>query len=184
MLMRRIQARDQQALGALYDHLAPLLNAILMRILDDQHEAEDCLGETFLQIWHNAATYDVSRGTVEGWAISIARHRALDCLRVRKRRAGYTAQYAVEAQRRVTGSQTPPPEEAVLQGEQYRVVAEALNTLPLEQRLPIELAYYAGLSQTEIADRLAQPLGTIKTRVRLGLLRLRQALEPYLGGRV
>jgi RNA polymerase sigma-70 factor (ECF subfamily) len=181
-LMRRIQARDQQALGALYDHLAPLLNALLLRMLGDRQEAEEILEETFWQMWNSAASYDPLRGAVEGWAISIARSRALDRLRTRKRQEAHTALYE-EEERLLPRPQIPLPEEVVLRGEQYRAVAEALEALPQEQRLPLELAYYEGLSQAEIAHRLAQPLGTIKTRVRLGLLRLRHALEPYLGER-
>ena len=181
-LMRRIQARDQQALGALYDHLAPVLNALLVRILGDRQEAEDILGDTFWQMWQNAASYEPSRGTVEGWAISIARSHALDRLRARKRREVQTIRYEAE-ERLLPRLQRPVPEEVVLQGEQARAVVEALEALPHEQRQPIELAYYEGLSQAEIADRLAQPLGTIKTRVRAGLLRLRQALAPALGER-
>ena len=180
--MQRIQARDQQALGALYDRLAPLLNAILFRVLGDRQEAEEVLEETFWQVWSNAASYDPRRGPVDGWVISIGRNRALDRLRARKRHAMHTAQYT-EAGRLLAEPPMSIPEDMVLRGERVRAVADALGTLPKEQRLPIELAYYEGLSQTEIADRLAQPLGTIKTRVRLGLLRLRHALEPYLGER-
>jgi RNA polymerase sigma-70 factor (ECF subfamily) len=179
-LMQRIQARDQQAFGALYDRLAPMLNAVLCRVLGDRQEAEEVLGETFWQVWNSAASYDPLRGPVEGWVISIGRNRALDRLRVRKRYAMHTAQYTAEGRLRAE-SPTAIPEDMVLRGERVRAVADALETLPKEQRLPIELAYYEGLSQTEIADRLAQPLGTIKTRVRLGLLRLRHALAPYLG---
>jgi RNA polymerase sigma-70 factor (ECF subfamily) len=180
--MRRIQARDQQALAALYDQLAPLLNALLLRILTDQQEAEEILGETFWQVWSHATSYDQTRGPVEGWVLRIARNRALDRLRARQRRQAYTTLYAAE-ERLLPSSQPLPPEDTVLQDERARTVAAALEMLPKEQRLPIELAYYEGLSQTEIADRLVQPLGTIKTRVRLGLLRLRQALGPYLGER-
>jgi RNA polymerase sigma-70 factor (ECF subfamily) len=181
-LMQRIQAHDQQALGMLYDHLAPLLNALLFRILADRQEAEEVLGEAFWQVWKNATSYDPLRGPVEGWVIKIARNRALDRLRARRRREAHTARYE-EEERLLAVGPLPPPEEVVLRGELSRVVADALEALPKEQRLPIELAYYEGLSQTEIADRLAQPLGTIKTRVRLGLLRLRHALEPLLGER-
>jgi RNA polymerase sigma-70 factor (ECF subfamily) len=179
-LIQHIQAGDQQALGMLYDHLAPLLNALLLRMLGDRQEAEEVLGETFWQVWTSAASYDGLRGPVEGWVIRIARNRALDRLRARRRREAHTARY--EEEERLLGRlQIPLPEAVVLQGEQSRAVAEALEALPKEQRLPIELAYYEGLSQAEIADRLAQPLGTIKTRVRLGLLRLRHALEPLWG---
>lgn len=180
VLIRQIQARDQQALEALYDQLAPLVNALILRLLGDSAEAEEVLGETFWQVWRTAETYDPSRGTLEGWVITIARSRALDRLRVRKRQEASTASAGQESQA-VPPRRSPMPETIALQGERARAVSAALKNLSDEQRLPIELAYYEGLSYAEIAHRLAQPHGTIKTRIRLGLLRLRKALEPYLG---
>jgi RNA polymerase sigma-70 factor (ECF subfamily) len=180
-LMRRVQARDQQALGTLYDLLSPLVNAVVLRILSDTAETEEVLVETFWQVWNGAASYDAARGTVEGWVITMARSRALDRLRARKRQDAGTASHWEEE--RLAAATHPTPESVALQGEQARAVAAALDTLPAEQRLPIELAYYQGLSQTEIAQRLEQPLGTVKTRLRLGLLRLRHVLQPHLGAR-
>jgi len=179
-LVRQIQARDQQALEALYDQLAPLVNALILRILGDKAEAEEVLGETFWQVWRDAATYDPSRGTLEGWVITIARSRALDRLRMRKRQEAGGTPLGQESQA-VPTRPSPMPETVALQGERARAVSAALQSLSEEQRLPIELAYYEGLSQAEIAHRLAQPHGTIKSRIRLGLLRLRKVLEPYLG---
>jgi RNA polymerase sigma-70 factor, ECF subfamily len=179
-LIAQIQNRQQEALGALYDQLAPLVNAMALRILGDPAEAEEVLGETFWQIWNIAHTYDPARGTLEAWVISIARSRTLDRLRARKRRDTVMVLQNT-AQQATPGRQTPMPEELTLQGERARAVASALAGLSEEQRLPIELAYYEGLSQTEIAGRLGQPLGTIKTRIRLGLLHLRHVLAPYLG---
>jgi RNA polymerase sigma-70 factor (ECF subfamily) len=156
------------------------VNALTLRIIGDPAEAEEVLGETFWQIWNSAQTYDLARGTLEAWVISIARNRALDRVRARKRRDTVTGQHA-PAQQVPPGRQTSMPEELALQGERARAVASALAGLSEEQRLPIELAYYEGLSQTEIAHRLGQPLGSVKTRIRLGLLHLRHVLSPYLG---
>jgi RNA polymerase sigma-70 factor (ECF subfamily) len=179
-LLRRIQAQDQQALGLLYDQLAPLVHTLILRILGDPTDAEDVLLETFWQIWHGAASYDPLRGTVEGWVITLARSRALDHLRANKRHV-LTATALPSMQSSCQPSPATTPEDCMLQDERARAVSVALATLPAEQRLVLELAYYHGLSQTEMAQRLAQPLGTIKTRVRAGLQRLRQVLQPYLG---
>jgi RNA polymerase sigma-70 factor (ECF subfamily) len=181
-LIRRIQARDQQAFGLFYDCLAPLVNAVILRLLGDPAEAEEVLMETFWQVWNEAASYDPLRGTVEGWVIMLARSRALDRLRRRRRQGTHSASYQAE-QQRVLPSPHTTPETTALQDERARAITAALAALPEEQRLPLELAYYQGWSQSEIAQHLAQPLGTIKTRLRSGLVRLRHALEPYLGVR-
>jgi RNA polymerase sigma-70 factor (ECF subfamily) len=179
-LIAQIQNRQQEALGALYDQLAPLINAIVLRILGDRAEAEEVLGETFWQVWDSAQRYDPSRGALEAWVINIARSRALDRLRARKRHEAGRVLFDMEPPV-AAGEHSHLPEELTLQGERARAVTSALAELAEEQRRPLELAYYEGLSQTEIAGRLGQPLGTIKTRMRLGLLHLRHALAPYLG---
>jgi RNA polymerase sigma-70 factor (ECF subfamily) len=179
-LIGQIQNRQPDALQALYDQLAPFVHALVLRMLNDRAEAEEVLGETFWQVWNSAQSYDATRGTIEAWIVSIARSRALDCLRARKRRATGIAFHDTKQQAE-SRDQALLPEELTLQGERARAVATALQGLSAEQQLPIELAYYEGLSQTEIAGRLGQPLGTIKTRIRLGLLHLRHVLEPYLG---
>jgi RNA polymerase sigma-70 factor (ECF subfamily) len=179
-LIQNLQAGDQQALGALYDRLAPVVNAVILRILGNRADAEEILEETFWHIWQDARAYDPARGTLAAWVITIARSRALDRLRVQKRQAGNPAASAEEASAALT-AEPLTPEDTTLQNERARAVADALRVLPLEQRLPIELAYYEGLSQSQIADRLSQPLGTVKTRVRLGFARLREALRSYGG---
>jgi RNA polymerase sigma-70 factor (ECF subfamily) len=178
--MAQIQNRQQEALGTLYDQLAPLVYAIAWRILGDRDEAEEVLGETFWQVWNGAQQYDPARGAMEAWVSSIARSRAIDLLRARKRRDAGRTHQDMEPQT-AAGAPHHLPEELTLQGERERAVASALAELSEAQRRPIELAYYEGLSQAEIAGRLGQPLGTIKTRMRLGLLHLRQVLAPYWG---
>ena len=179
-LIQRLQAGDQQALEFLYDRLAPLVNALLLRLLGNTQEAEEILGETFWQLWHTASSYNPSRGTVEGWVITIARSRALDRLRVRKRQ-GSAAAAIRQSEAALSPGTASMPEATVLHAERARAVATALQSLSDDQRVPIELAYYEGMSQSEIAARLRAPIGTIKTRIRLGLGRLRKMLEPYLG---
>lgn len=179
-LIRRIRAHDQQAFGLLYDCLAPLVNAVILHMLGDPAETEEVLMETFWQVWNEAASYDPLRGTVAGWVIMLARSRTLDRLRLRRRQGTQSASYQA-AQQRVLASPPSTPEATALQGERARAITAALAALPEEQRLPLELAYYRGLSHREIAQHLAQPLGTIKTRMRSGLMRLREALQPYLG---
>ena len=179
-LIQQIQDRDQQALGLLYDRFAPMVNAVIFRILADPAETEEVLGETFWQVWQRAKSYDPARGALAGWLVTIARSLALDRLRARRKREANTL--AVGVTDRALARPAPPvPEAVALQGEQARAVVAALAALSEEQRLPLELAYYKGLSQTEIAQHLAQPVGTIKTRMRLGILRLRKMLEPFMG---
>jgi RNA polymerase sigma-70 factor, ECF subfamily len=181
-LIERLQAGEPQALGALYDQLAPLVHAVLLRILGDRTEAEEVLLDTFWQVWKSAKDYDPSRGTLEAWVTTIARSRALDRLRARQKRQSGLVLYEQEG-RELSTSSAPMPEAVALQGERAQAIATALAALSEEQRRPIELAYYEGLSQAAIAGRLGQPLGTIKTRIRLGLNRLRHVLEPYVGER-
>lgn len=164
-LLRRIEAGDRAALADLYDQHAPLVNALCLRILRDRAEAEEVLQEVFLQAWRQAGRYDPARGSVTSWLAVIARSRALDRLRRRAAR-----REAPEEAIPVT-IEMPRTAEAI-------AVREALQALPPTQRRALELAYYEGLTQVEIAERTGQPLGTIKTRMRTALLRLREALGP------
>ena len=135
-LLRRIQAQDQQALGLLYDQLAPLVHTLILRILGEPTDAEDVLLETFWQIWHGAASYDPLRGTVEGWVITLARSRALDHLRAHKRRA-LAATASPSAHSPCQPSPATTLEDCVLQGERAPAVRAALAALPAEQRADI-----------------------------------------------
>jgi RNA polymerase sigma-70 factor, ECF subfamily len=172
--LQRIASGDQAAAARLYDRHARPLYSLVLRILGNETEAEDVLQEVFAQAFRQASRYDVRRGVVTAWLLTIARSRAIDRLRARRTR--------VEA--RTGDVQTldempdaqPDAASAMLDEEQSRLVRQALGTLPLLQRMAIELAYYEGLSHAEIAERLEQPLGTIKTRIRLGLLKLRDVL--------
>jgi RNA polymerase sigma-70 factor, ECF subfamily len=155
--------QDPRALAELYDRYAGPALALAARILSDRTEAEDVLQGVFTRVWSEAGRFDASKGSPAAWLLSAVRHAAIDRFRRRDVRQ--------RAERREPETSAP----ARLSEEQERVT-EAVRRLPLDQREAIELAYFDGLSQTEIAERLAQPLGTVKTRIRLGMSKLRQAL--------
>jgi RNA polymerase sigma-70 factor (ECF subfamily) len=161
-----------QALRALYDLCSRKVMAVALRLLGDRAEAEDVVQETFLELWRRAKEYDPARADPTTWAIVIGRSRALDRLRARSSAVRAGAALAAEPM-----SADPAPEPAEAREEQQRVRA-ALSSLPSEQREVIELAYFDGLAQSEIAVRTGQPLGTVKTRVRLAM----RKLETTLGG--
>ncbi len=164
-VLQRLAAGDPAALAEFYDRYAPLVNAIALRILRAAADAEDVVQEVFLQAWRQADRFDPGRGTPEAWLCTIARTRSLDRLRRRSSRREDPEQVA------------PAPANAPRNVEAL-AVREALQGLSLDQRRALELAYYEGLTQTEIAARLDEPLGTIKTRIRTAMLRLREALGP------
>jgi len=173
--LRRVVSGDQGAAAVLYDRHARALYSLILRILGDETEAEDVLQEVFVQAFRQAGRYDASRGVVAAWLLMMARSRAIDRLRARRSRVeGRTGE--VQVLNDVPDAK-PDVASAMLDEERTRLVREALAELPLLQRMAIELAYYEGLSHTEIAERLEQPLGTVKTRIRLGLLKLRDVLK-------
>jgi RNA polymerase sigma-70 factor, ECF subfamily len=182
-LLRRIQARDQQAMGLLYDHLAPLVYTVLLRMLEDPAEAEDVLIETFQHVWHGVASYDPLHGSVEEWVLTLARREALRRLRTPARCTVSLPSPQDVAMEHLPYHPSPhrTPAGSGFSDERSHVVHAALASLPVEQRLALELAYYQGWSLADMAQHLEQPLGTMQARVRLGLRQLRNALQPYLG---
>ena len=164
-ILRRLAAGDRHALGELYDRYAGLVNGLALRILRDSTEAEDVVQDVFVQVWRQAERFDPQKGSPEAWLCTIARTRAID--RLRRRVA-----------RRESVTEDVPADVVFPRREEGIAVRRALQDLPREQRYALELAYYEGLTQSEIARRLGQPLGTIKTRIRTAMLRLRDALAP------
>lgn len=172
-VVRRLASGDAEALGALYDRFAPMLLAVARRILGAGGEAEEVLQETFLQAWNQAERYDPARSSVSTWLVLIARSRALDRFRSRDARGRAADAAAFQPAPETSGG----AEESVLHQERRKRVREVLQSLPAEQREVLELAFFEGLSQTEIATRTGAPLGTVKTRALLGMKKVRHALR-------
>ena len=149
----------------------------------DPADAEEVVADAFAQVWRSAATFDQTRGSVAAWLATIVRTRALDLLRSQKRRARVldeAAALSVDGDAPALSSGAPSPDRGVERNEAQRLVREALDLLPPPQRLVLELAYFGGLSQSEIAEQLSEPLGTVKTRMRAGMEKLRVALSPLM----
>ncbi len=177
--IKRIALGEQAALATLYDGTSRLAYGLILRIVGDPATAEEVTLDVYTQIWRRAESYCEDRGAPLAWLLTIARTRALDRLR-----AGWQDQQRkqpLEVVSQIASASVNPEEEAAL-GERQRMVRNALESLSPEQREAIELAYYSGLSHSEIALKLEQPLGTIKTRIRLGMIKLRDQLKPLLEG--
>jgi len=183
-LVARMAAGDEQALGVLYDRWATTVHTLAYYLLGQADEAEDAVEETFWQAWREAGRYDAARGAVSTWLSTIARSRALDRQRARRRRAEEPLESVVpssDGTGGVAGSRAAAanPQQEAEASERARDIATALERLPVEQREVIELAYFGGLSQSEIATRTSLPLGTVKTRARLALEKLRAPLAQH-----
>jgi len=174
--LTRLAAGDSARLGALYDRHGRAVYSLALRILGDEGDAEEVAQDVFAQAWHRAAQYDESRGTVAAWLLVMARTRAIDRLRARRVRPEGRTQADDGLTLQQLPATAPDVASELMAAERGQRVRRALEELPFLQRAALELAYYEGLSQREIAERLEQPLGTVKTRMRLGLLKLRDAL--------
>lgn len=177
-LVRRLKARDERALGELYDIMAPWVLGLAFRILHDGDEAEEVVGEVFEQVWRHVDQHDARRGPLVPWILSIARNRSLDALR-RRRRWWRKAERWEQAQQAEPAEPGPaaPHESAVPGWPLHREVHAALAALPEEQRQLVMLSYFDGLSHSEIARRTKQPLGTVKTRLRMAHQHLTEGLQ-------
>lgn len=177
-LIGRLKRRDARALEELYDALAPWVLGVAYRILRDEGEAEEVLSDAFLQVWRRIDQHDARRGPLIPWVLSIARHRALDALRRRRRwwRKAERWERAREAEEGDAVRAPSPPEAAVPGWPVHQEVHRALAALPEEQRRVVVLAYFEGLTHSEIARRTGQPLGTVKTRLRLAHGKLEEQL--------
>lgn len=170
-VLRAIAGGDEQSLSTLYTRYKLILFSLILRIVHSQPEAEDVLQEVFLQVWRKAADFDEARGRPFTWLVTLARSRAIDRLRALDSRD----RTATEAARDVPDRISDASDDAV-KSEQGEIVRGALAQLPAEQRRILVLAYFEGLTQSEIAGRLTTPLGTVKTRMRSGMIRLRELL--------
>ncbi|MBV9264698.1 MAG: sigma-70 family RNA polymerase sigma factor [Acidobacteriaceae bacterium] len=174
--VRDIQNGNADALAKLYDATSALLYSLALRVLGNAADAEEVLLDVFQQVWRSAGSFNPARGSVWTWLVVVTRSRALDRLR---NTAGKRLHEAPPlGERSAIASSMPQPEHASMLAQQQMCIRQALRTLPPEHREPLELAYFAGLTHTEIADKLQVPLGTIKTRIRMGMDRLRLALQP------
>jgi RNA polymerase sigma-70 factor (ECF subfamily) len=177
-LIERIRGGERAAFIGFYDRYSPLLFSVA-RVLGDRKEAEDVLQEIMLVIWNKSGDYDPQLGTLSSWAVALTRNKALDRLRARTRRLRLIEEAAIMAEDSDATSY-PSANEIVHGRERAELLREAMKDLPADQRMAIELAFFTGLSQTDIAARLQQPLGTIKARIRRGMLRLREQLGGVL----
>ena len=178
-LLAAMARGDKSALARLYDSLGRPLYSLALRITSDASEAQDIVQDVFLQLWQTASTYDTGRGSVFGWAATLTRNRAIDRVRMRTRRAKLLASSAAELQPASPAGEHDSAA-ALWVREKAGVVRTALTQLAPEQQTAIELAFFSGLTQQQIAAQLQEPLGTVKARIRRGLLKLREILPARL----
>jgi RNA polymerase sigma-70 factor (ECF subfamily) len=178
-IIRRIRAGDRAAFMAFYDRAAPLLLAVAARILNDRREAEDVLQDVFAQIWQKSHGFDAELGSLASWAVALTRNKAIDRIRASTRRRRLIEEIAISTEA-IEQSPAASASDHLHGEERAGRIRAALADLSPDQRQAIELAFFAGLTQSEIAERLAQPLGTIKARIRRGMLRLRDRLGDVL----
>lgn len=176
-LMARLPMKDIEALDALYDRYGKLAYSTALRVVADVHLAEDIVQEVFLRIWSHSDGYAPERGRFVSWFLSVVRNKAVDQVRTRRRRQRREI-VSEEPDRQVPSSDDRDPALMAELADLRQTVRRALVTLPAEQRQAIEMAYFGGYTQNEIAARLGDPLGTVKTRIRLGMQKLRSLLLP------
>jgi RNA polymerase sigma-70 factor (ECF subfamily) len=184
-LLARVVAGDADAVGTLYDRHGATCYGLALAIVHGASDADDVVASTFAQLWRTAARFDPERGSVAAWITTMTRTRALDLLRAQKRRSRLHERAAADDDAGFAvpvGGSGDAPDLDTERREIAVAVRASLATLPEAQRRAIELAFFGGLSHTDVAAALGQPLGTIKTRIRTGLLRLRESLRPVLAG--
>ena len=175
-LVARMQQRDPRALAELYDRYGRVAYSLILRVVRDSGIAEDLVQETFLRVWNRIHGFDGQKGSIGPWLLAVARNRAIDYLRS----AGGRERNAVEYEETGHPSLYCDMEKDILSSDKARVVKSAIQKLSPNQRQVIELAYFEGLSQTEMAERMGQPLGTVKTWVRTALKNLRDELAAVV----
>lgn len=178
-LLKQMAGGDESALGTFYDRHSTLLYSIAIKVVGDMHEAEEVLQDGLRQVWERAALYDASLGQPLSWAVVITRHKAIDRMRAQKRRRDGLARLAEAALAELPSDPAASALGHTCEGAVTRLHG-ALGGLPREQTTAIELAFFKGMSQTEISTQLGVPLGTVKARIRRGMIALRDALEDQL----
>jgi len=168
-LIKRLQGRDAQAMAVLYDRYGRLAYSLILRVVRDEGIAEDLLQETFLRVWNRAQAFDTDKGALGPWLLAVARNRAIDYLRS----AGARMSRALELDETENPAMFTDFEKQLLNADRIRRVKDAMERLSPNQRTVIELAYFEGLSQSEMAERMGQPLGTVKAWARAALKNLR-----------
>lgn len=175
-LVSLIAQAHEQALAHLYDRYHRLIFSLALAIVNDRESAEEITLDVFMRVWQKAGTYRVEQAKVSTWLTHIARHHAIDVLRRRAARLDQSAVHGEDAIRNMESPQPGPQESAELSLRRQRIHA-ALARLPAEQKQALLLAYFGGYTQSQIAELMAQPLGTIKTRLRLAMQKLREFLK-------
>lgn len=177
-LMHQVALGDEDAFARLYDATSRMVHGVACRILGNLADAEEVTLDVYNQVWRSARTFQRERGSVTAWLLMLSRTRSLDKLRARA-----TRQRNVEPidPRFDAPSATANPEDQSAAAQQRAILLAALNRLPQEQRQALEMAYFDGLSHSELADRLGEPLGTVKTRIRLGMMKLKDQLQLGVG---
>jgi len=170
-----VRAGQSDALARLYDETSSLLFGLAVRILTDPADAEEIVVDVYQQVWRTAQGFDPSRGTVLGWLTMLTRSRAIDRLRSAGARRSRETPFDPTID---FPSAAPAPESQSIFAQERRLIRQAMETMPAEQREAIELAFFRGLTHVEVAEALGEPLGTIKTRIRMGMRKLREAFEP------
>jgi RNA polymerase sigma-70 factor, ECF subfamily len=179
-LLCRMAGGDRDALAELYDRLSGPLYATARHILNDAAEAQDVVHDVFLALWENAASFDSGRGAAFSWAVTLTRNRAIDRLRTRANRARLLGSSVPDDLGYGSGSDLLAGDSRAELGERAVAVRSAMAGLPQEQQRALEMAFFSGLTQKEIAERLREPIGTVKARIRRGLIRLRDVLAGRL----
>ena len=172
-LVERLMRRDPQAMAVLYERYGRLTYSIILRVVRNEASAEDLLQETFLRVWNRVQAFDQAKGALGPWILTVARNRAIDHLRSLQ---GHGAESAFELETMEHPALFENLESEIMNIDRIKVLKAAFTKLTPNQRVVIELAYYEGLSQTEMSERLKQPLGTVKTWVRTALQALREEL--------
>ena len=175
-LIAKIERGDQEAFSRLYDQSSPHIYGLVLRMVNQPQIAEEVTMDVYVQVWKQAQGYNLNRGTPMGWLVTLARSRAIDRLR-----SGRVERVHVTSIEEIGGleSEEANPEDQSSGRQRAEIVRTALTILPREQRESLMLAYFGGYSQSEISKQLGIPLGTVKTRIRMAMIRLREALAPY-----